>query len=163
MKCNETNAPGRRSTASGAVGGSKARFSGSAGFDESGYGNSPSMFVLDTNVLIYYAAGDPAVAAFLNLHQREVFYVPSIVALEFLSYPLITPAAVNTFRQFTSQTIIVNLDLSIAERAAEVRRAYRLQLADAVVAASALITNSILVTRNVRDFKPVRGLQLAAV
>lgn len=121
------------------------------------------MFVLDTNVLIYYAAGDRTVAAFFDLHQREVFYVPSIVALEFLSYPLMTPTVASTFRQFVRQTIMLNLDLPIAERAAEVRRAHRLQLADAVVAASALVTGSVLVTRNIRDFKRVRGLQLAKI
>ena len=48
------------------------------------------MFLLDTNVLIYYASGDRAVADFFELHRREVFYLPTLVVVEFLSYQLLT-------------------------------------------------------------------------
>jgi len=76
---------------------------------------------------------------------------------------LITQSAAAVFRQFAGQTIILNLDFPIAEEAATLRRTYRMKLADAVVAASALTTGAALATRNVRDFKPVRGLRLMAV
>ena len=118
------------------------------------------MIVLDTNVLIYYAAGDKAVADLINLHKNEIFYIPTIVVVEILSCPLISSEAVTAFNQFLSQTILLHLDLSIAERAAEVRKQYRLALGDAVIAASALTTDSPLVTRNIRDFKKVRGLRV---
>lgn len=118
------------------------------------------MYTLDTNILIYQAADDPTVADFLDQHQYEIFYVPSIVVTEFLSYPLMTPDAAGRFQSFIRQTILVNLDYAIAERAADIRRTYKLALADAVVAASAFLTSSALVTRNVRDFKKVNGLNL---
>ena len=116
------------------------------------------MFLLDTNILIHYAAGELMVVDFLKSHDNTIFYLPSIVAIEFLSYPKITPEAVFAFQRFAHQTIMVNLDFPIAERAAEIRRKHSLKLADAVIAASALATNSTLVTRNVRDFKKVTGL-----
>ena len=97
------------------------------------------MYVLDTNVLIYHAAGDTTVAAFFDEHRYDIFYVPSIVVAEFLSYPLITALAVHAFRSFVSQTIVVNLDFLIAEQAATVRRAHKVKLIDAIVAATALI------------------------
>ncbi len=121
------------------------------------------MFVLDTNVLIYYAAGNREVAGFFDRYEQEIFYLPSIVVAEFLSYPLITQEVINKFRHFASQTIILNLDFAIAELTAELRRAYKLKLADSIVAASALISDSVLVTRNTRDFRRIKGLRLAEI
>lgn len=121
------------------------------------------MYTLDTNIVIYYAAGDLTVNDFLNLHRYDIFYLPSIVAVEFLSFPSITDDVVNKFRNFVGQTILLNLDFLIAERAAEIRKKYRLGLADAVVAASALMTDSTLITRNVKDFKKIPNLRIRSL
>lgn len=118
------------------------------------------MYVLDTNILIYHAAGEEATATFFNEHRNDIFYVPSIVVAEFLSYPLITESAARAFKSFVSQTIIVNLDFALAELAAEARRKYRVKLMDAIVAATALTANATLITKNTRDFKRIAGLQL---
>ena len=118
------------------------------------------MYVPDTNILVYHAAGEDTVAAFFSEHRNDIFYVPSIVVAEFLSYPLITESATRAFKSFISQTIIVNLDFALAELAAEVRRKNRVKLMDAVVAATALTTSAMLVTKNTRDFKRIAGLQL---
>ncbi len=116
------------------------------------------MFTLDTNAVIYYAAGDKNISALLLKHKEAIFYLPSIVVAEFLSYPLIDEHSATLFRLFTQQTIVVNLDLQISELAAELRRAYNLKLADAIIAATAVSTNSTLLTRNIRDFKKVPRL-----
>lgn len=121
------------------------------------------MFTLDTNIVILYAAGEKKVSSFLLSHQNSVFYLPSIVAVEFLSYPLIDSQTITIFRGFAQQTIIVNLDFQIAELSAEIKKTYKMKLADAVVAATTLITNSTLITRNIRDFKRVKGLKLLLV
>ena len=124
--------------------------------------NSPTlfMFVSDTNILVYHAGGEESAVAFFNEHQRDIFYVPSIVVAEFLSYPLIIESSVNAFKSFVSQMIVVNLDFAIAELAADIRRRHRVKLMDAVVALTALTTNATLVTKNTRDFKRIVGLQL---
>lgn len=118
------------------------------------------MFTLDTNVLIYFAAGDVGISDFLAEHRSQIFYVPSIVVAEFLSYPLMTPDAAGRFQDFIRQTILINLDYAIAAAAAGIRRTHRLALADAVIAASALTTKSSLITRNVRDFRKIKGLTI---
>ena len=118
------------------------------------------MWVLDTNILIYHAAGEEDIAAFLDVHKNGIFYVPSIVIAEFLSYPLITESSARAFKEFVRQTIIVNLDFAIAELAAEVRKKYRVKLKDAVVAATTFITNATLLTKNTRDFRKIEGLKL---
>lgn len=121
------------------------------------------MFTLDTNIVIYYAAGDKAVASFLSANQSGLFYLPSIVVTEFLSYPLIDAHTKTLFRLFAEQTTIINLDYRVAELSAEIRKNYNLKLADAVIAATALITNSALLTRNIRDFKKVKELKVLKI
>lgn len=118
------------------------------------------MLTLDTNILIYYAAEDKNTVDFLNSRRYEMVYMPSIAAVQFLSYPLITPQEVILFRSFVSQIVMVNLDFPIAETAADLRRKYKMGLADSVIAASALLTHSALVTRNIRDFKKVKELTI---
>lgn len=121
------------------------------------------MFTLDTNAVIYYAAGDKNAVSFLSEHKHEIFYLPSIAVAEFLSYPLIDAHAAAIFKSFSQQTIIINLDFSIAELSAEIKRAHRLKLADAVVAATAISTSSVLITRNIRDFKKIPYLSLQRI
>lgn len=53
------------------------------------------------------------------------------------------------------------LDREVAEQAGRVRRATRIKLPDALVAAAALVTRRQLVTRNAKDFRKVKGLSLA--
>jgi len=118
------------------------------------------MFVLDTNIIIYYAAGQPEIVEFFQKHKERTFYLPTIVVTEFLSFPLISPGTAYIFKRFAAQTTILDLDFAIAELAAELRRRYNLKLADAIIAATTLISNSELITRNIKDFKKVIGLKL---
>lgn len=54
------------------------------------------------------------------------------------------------------------VDRAIAERAGRIRRASRLVLPDAVIAATAIEHRLILVTRNTRDFSGMPGLRVRA-
>ena len=121
------------------------------------------MFTLDTNIVIYYTGGDEDVASFLLNHKDEVFYLPSIVITEFLSYPLIDIHTATLFRLFSEQTTIINLDFYIAELAANIRKTHKLKLADAVIAATAISTHSTLITRNIRDFQKIPNLLLRKI
>ncbi len=121
------------------------------------------MFTLDTNILIYYSAGDEKVAAFLHRNREQIFYLPTIAAAEFLSHPRLDAETTALFKIFLTQTIPIGLDLGLAERAAQIRRLYGLKLADAVIAATAALTKSSLVTRNVRDFRKIKELPLIEI
>src|SRR3989344_8160098 len=116
------------------------------------------MFTLDTNILIYYSEGDKEVASFLNTNRSKLFYIPTIVATEFLSHPSIQPETITQFKLFLTQTLPIGLDLFLAEQAAGIRRLYGLKLADSIIAASTILTNSTLVTRNIKDFKKIPNL-----
>lgn len=121
------------------------------------------MFVLDTNTIIYYATGDQSVKRFLNSHTESLIYLPSIAVAEYLSYPSLTPEAIEAFKAFASQMVILNLDFSLAELAAAIKRNYNVKLDDAIIASAAILTGSVLVTRNIRDFKKIKGLKLIEV
>jgi predicted nucleic acid-binding protein len=118
------------------------------------------MFTVDTNILIYYSAGDSKVIDFFETNKNSIFYLPTIVIAEFLSYPLITEGDQEKFKNFSRQTTLINLDHTVAKLSADIRKHYKLKLADAIIASSALTSNSSLVTRNVRDFSKIPSLKI---
>lgn len=59
---------------------------------------------------------------------------------------------------FIALTSIVFVDDAIADKTIELRKAYRIKLPDAIIAATALVYGLVLVTRNTDDFKILMGL-----
>ncbi|MDX2231776.1 MAG: type II toxin-antitoxin system VapC family toxin [Leptolyngbyaceae cyanobacterium bins.349] len=88
------------------------------------------------------------------------YYCP-ISWVELLCYPALTEAEANQIRDFLRQLQRVDLTESILDAAAQIRRDYRVALADAMIAACALATASTLVTRNSTDFSRINGLTLS--
>jgi predicted nucleic acid-binding protein len=56
----------------------------------------------------------------------------------------------------------LEVDRAIAERAGRLRRETGLRTPDALIAATALENGLTLMTRNLRDFRPARGLKVQA-
>lgn len=54
----------------------------------------------------------------------------------------------------------MELEQSIKIKTAEIRKAYRIKLPDAIIAATALIYNLTLLTRNTIDFNGIKGLKI---
>ncbi len=54
---------------------------------------------------------------------------------------------------------IVPLDERITRKAGEIKRRYRIDLIDAIIAASAMLTESILITKNVKHFAGIPELK----
>ena len=120
------------------------------------------MLTLDTNILIYYAAGDKRISDFLiqNLAENTPLFLPTVVVLEFFSFPGLASREQALFKTILPQLHIVVFDFDLSLAAADLRKTYRMKLGDSVVAATAIDNNSTLVTRNVRDFKKVSDLKL---
>jgi len=123
------------------------------------------MYTLDTNALIYYIAGDPsAKSLFFRLFgNNSGIIVPTIVVVEFFSFPRLTKQDDDLFSDLLPNFELFPLDFTTAKHAARLRKQYRISLADGVVAATALATNSQLITRNLRDFKKVEGLRVVNI
>ncbi len=119
-------------------------------------------YLMDTNILIYYFNGQPEVQDIFDTIEAgnaTAFYCP-ISWVELLCYPNLTPEQANEVREFLRLINCVSLTESVLDCAAQIRRNYRLKLADGIIAACALVTGCILVTRNVNDFRRVDTLSL---
>ncbi len=113
------------------------------------------MYLFDTNAIIYFLSGDKKVVDLVReiVKDNKTIYVPTIVRLELFSKSNLTLIEQKAISDFLSYTIEINLDKTVADIAAAIRRNFRMKVADSIVAASALYTNSFLVTRNAKDFK----------
>lgn len=123
------------------------------------------MYVLDTNAVIYYLSNEGPVVELIARAQEEgaILYVPTIVRLELLSKPDLTPDEHVVVLNFLEACRYVHLDTSIADIAADIRRLYKLKTPDSIIAASALYTGATLVTRNSNDFKQVKHLHVRKI
>ncbi len=94
--------------------------------DKNGVNN---IYLLDTNILIYYFNDDPAVQPIFEAIQvgdAVGFYCP-ISWVELLCYPDLTEAEANLMREFLRTLSSVSLMESVLDCAAEIRRNYRVK------------------------------------
>ena len=123
------------------------------------------MRTLDTNALIYYLQGEPAVARKFSSWRRvkEEFVVSTIVQAELLSLPRLTDADRKEIEGLLATMLLVPVDAPVAELAAAFRRTYRVKLLDTIIAATAFLRDVPLVTRNVKDFSRIREIQVERI
>ena len=123
------------------------------------------MLTIDTNILIYYTSGDRAISDFLIriLEEKRTLFLPTIVIVEFLSFPKLLESERRTFSILFPQLSVVPLTYDIALLAAEIRKVHGLKLGDGVIAATAIINKAPLLTRNVRDFKRIPNLEVVRI
>ena len=107
--------------------------------------------LIDTNIIIYYLAGNRVITTFLK-QQRERVHLSVITKMETLSYPyendeeIVVRAFLACFQQHF-------LDEAIIEQTILFRREKKIKLPDAIIAATAFVYHLTLVTRNTADFR----------
>ncbi len=117
--------------------------------------------LLDTNVLVYHVAGDPAATRFLNeTIARRSFCLSILSVIDFLGWHGHTDDEFIECKELIELATILPVSKEVADKAIELRRAKRIKLADAVIASTALVNNLSLVTTNIRDFKGIHELQI---
>ena len=120
------------------------------------------MILLDTNVIIYYLQGEVStVRKIRKLRQDgEIFAVSIITKIELLSYPLISPDETEKINNLLQECYIVYLNELVAEKVVELRKKYKVLLADIIIAASGLAINAPLLTRNIKHFEKIKEIKL---
>ena len=123
------------------------------------------MIVLDTNILIYYFQGEREIIEKLDSQRasEQKFGISIITKIELLSYPKITSEEIKKINNLLKEFRIFNVDEVIASKATEIRRKYRIPLADAIIAATAFFTKSPLVTRNIKHFQKIKEIKVKSL
>lgn len=109
------------------------------------------MYLIDTNIIIYYLEGEQAAVSFLRAHRGKLA-ISSVTWMETLSYPLSADEE-QVVRAFLHEFRLIEISSPVMELSVKVRRMKKMKLPDAIIAASAVHHDLILVTRNTKDFK----------
>lgn len=123
------------------------------------------MYVLDTNVILYYAQDEAQAVARIDtlFASNALIYVSAASVIEAFSPAVLPHGERLAIEGILRGLIFVPVDMMIARQSADLRSLYRLKLGDAMIAATALFTGSTLLTRNIRDFKRVPGLAIEKI
>jgi len=106
--------------------------------------------LIDTNILIDFLRGVPEANRELDRYES-----PLISLITWIEVMAGTTAETEiAARAFLATFELVEIDARIAESAVQIRKAKRLKLPDALIAATAQVHQCLLVTRNLRDFDP---------
>lgn len=118
-------------------------------------------YLVDTNIAIYVLHGvlPPNAVAFLQPILDSVCQMSVISRVELLGFAFADPADEAKARQFANDSTILPFTDAIADQAIEIRKAHKIKLGDALIAATALIGNLTLLTRNEADFNSIPGLK----
>jgi predicted nucleic acid-binding protein len=118
-------------------------------------------YLLDTNVLVYHVAGDPAATGFLDQTIIDRSFGLSILSvIEFLGWHGHSDETFAECKALIGLATVFTVDGDVADRAIALRRVKKIKLADAIIAATALANRLSLVTRNTRDFRGINELNL---
>ena len=123
------------------------------------------MYTLDTNTIICYLKDDPEVVSAL----REIFlqdtplYISAVTEIELFGFPTLNDQEAEQIEALLRTVAIIPVDSRIARTAGLIRRTYRVNIADSVIAATALFTGTTLLTRNTRDFRKIPNLSLRQI
>lgn len=117
------------------------------------------MKILDSNIIIY--SFQPAFDFLKPLVVDPSNGVSAVSRLEILGFHGIQPDE-ETYCHYVFQIIQqFPVDDDTLDKAIQLRRQYKLKLADSIVAATALLNKAELVTRNVADFKGIPDLVIS--
>lgn len=122
-------------------------------------------YLIDTNILIDHLRGDPTATTFLlQVEEGRVRASVSVITeYELLAVPRLTPQQAHEIARLLSLMPRLAVTSRVARLAAELRRRYQTNVVDALIAATASLRHATLITRNVKDFRPIKGLRLHSI
>ena len=118
-------------------------------------------FILDTNTVIYLCNGDMPQKAidFLRIEVSKGIALSVISEIELLGWNAKTEQETQIVASFVAGSNVIALTRSIVLKTIEIRKAKKMKLPDAVIAATALVHDLTLISRNDGDFKNIADLK----
>jgi len=118
-------------------------------------------YLFDTNVWIDAIAGRLPADTFLKfVVQAEWVGYSAITRLELFGFPDLTKPEEEKLAELLKHFVEVGVDSSTVDKAITIRKATRIKVPDAIIAATAIIKECSIVTRNTEDFKGISGLNI---
>lgn len=120
-------------------------------------------YLWDTNTAIYYLQKQfpPDAEKFMDsLLQNGQPAISTITEIELLCWKTATEKDIIVLLNFINDALVIELEQAIKLKTAEIRKANRIKLPDAIIAATALVYDLELITRNINDFKNISGIKL---
>lgn len=125
------------------------------------------MFLLDTNIIIAYFKGNPAIKEKILSNMEEIAVSTLVIAelnygAKSSQYP---EKNLETLSRFLDIIRIISFDLSCAIKFGDIKSRLRAigkptGEVDALIAATAVAQKAILVTNNLRHFENIEGLEI---
>lgn len=120
-------------------------------------------YLWDTNTAIYFLQQQfpsPAEKFIDEVLEDSDPAISVVTEIELLCWKTPTEKDVEILHDFINDTQVFELEKDIKLKTAEIRKAHKIKLPDAIIAATALTYDLTLLTRNVSDFKNIDGLRL---
>ena len=119
------------------------------------------MYLLDTNILIYFLQGKKEVLSLLNRLNSEKFAISIVSRLEFLNGLQNEIFITKEVEQYLDLFENITLDREIVRTAAlfSFKSFKKLKFRDLIIAATAVVRNRTLITAD-KDFRNFPGLKL---
>ena len=121
-----------------------------------------TQYLIDSNTVIEFLGGILSSSASNRLQdivELNTHYLSVINQIELLGFN--GPAAeMETLEAFIACCNVLPLSDAVVQKTIELRKAYKIKLPDAVIAATALVHNLKVITRNISDFDKIQGLEV---
>jgi hypothetical protein len=120
-------------------------------------------YLWDTNTAIYYLqqlfpmSAEKFIDDLLNDEQPVI---SAITEIELLCWKAATDKDLEVLHNFIYDALVIELEQLIKLKTAEIRKAHRIKLPDAIIAATALVYDLTLLSRNLSDFSTISGLKI---
>ncbi|CAD5280534.1 MULTISPECIES: type II toxin-antitoxin system VapC family toxin [unclassified Imperialibacter] len=121
-------------------------------------------YLWDTNVVIYYLQQQfsPSAEKFIDaILANSQPSISSITEIELLCWSAPTEKDLEVVKNFIEDAWVFELESAVKMKTAEIRKAHKVKLPDAIIAATAVEFDLTLLTRNINDFKNIQALKLA--
>lgn len=119
-------------------------------------------YLYDTNIFIRYVVNDTEFIKYFfpdALIENEII-TSRICRIELLSYSKLSQREEIILQNLLDEFEVIDINDEIENKTIEIRRKYKLKLADAIIAATAILEDAVLVTNNKKDFEKIEELNI---
>lgn len=120
--------------------------------------------ILDSNIIISYLNNDEKIVSILEFLKSENknLLISSITFGEALSFSMLNNQEIEEIKSFLNSFISISVDNTLSEIAAFLKRKYKINLLDAIIAATALKYSLPLVTFD-KHFKKIKEIDILEI